>query len=237
MKQFTISLVNAIKEWAKEWGRQFIMNLVWLVSCMTIVLGPPATFAIYDQNNRVFAEGEVPSPRHVAQLQETICRQLAVGIEQSRRTVCRNCQFELLSQYRNGLGNLVSPVNRRHPHFSGSLCSFTPRRYCCDQETVVAVGVAQCLVLLIQSPIPSLLYLFLAVVLIIISCGTVVILLIGTHIDHESDWLPDCLCDRLKVLVDEPGVALRPKSRNCRSQSSEPFAQAARASGSKSPPA
>lgn len=205
MKQFTISLVNAIKEWAKEWGRQFIMNLVWLVSCMTIVLGPPATFALYEQNNRL-AEGEVPSPRAMLR---SYRKQFVVSwlwalsnlVALFVAIVSLNFYLNIGTVWGIWLALLIGVILI----FWITMQLYTPPVLLRQEKPSLPLAWRNAFVLLIQSPIPSLLYLFLAVVLIIISFGTVVILLIGgptliIAIGCQTVY------DRLKVLVDEPGV-------------------------------
>jgi hypothetical protein len=44
---------NAIDDWWHNWVNQFTLNLVWLLSWLTIILGPPVTLGLYHVNERL----------------------------------------------------------------------------------------------------------------------------------------------------------------------------------------
>lgn len=58
------AVIAAIDHWRHDWWNQTLMTLLWLGCTLTIVLGPPATLAIYAQNRRL-AEGDAPSAREM----------------------------------------------------------------------------------------------------------------------------------------------------------------------------
>ena len=52
--------LKALRNWWGDWWNQALMNLLWIVSTVTIIFAPTATLAMYQQNKRV-AEGGVAS--------------------------------------------------------------------------------------------------------------------------------------------------------------------------------
>lgn len=202
MRQFTISLVNAIKEWAREWGRQFIMNFIWLVSCLTIVLGPPATFALYEQNNRL-AEGAIPSPR--AMLRSYKKQFVISWLWALSNLVVFFVSFVSLNFYLN-IGTVwgiwLAMLSGIILAFWAAMQLYTPPVLMWQENPSLRMAWRNAFVLSVQSPISSLLYLLIAVVLIVISFGTGVILLIGGPTLVMAIGC-QAVYDRLKSLTDE----------------------------------
>lgn len=50
-------IARALGDWWSDWVNQFVVNLAWALSWLTIVLGPPATLGLYYMANRL-AHGE-----------------------------------------------------------------------------------------------------------------------------------------------------------------------------------
>ncbi|KAA3656274.1 MAG: hypothetical protein DWQ04_31585 [Chloroflexi bacterium] len=55
---------NALRNWWGDWWNQVMMNIVWFLSILTVILAPPAIFAMYQQNKQV-AEGSTSSAREM----------------------------------------------------------------------------------------------------------------------------------------------------------------------------
>jgi uncharacterized membrane protein YesL len=58
--------IEAIKVWWDEWFRMVGMSLIWLFSWVTIILGPPVTFAFYDLAQRLVDES-YPERREIVE--------------------------------------------------------------------------------------------------------------------------------------------------------------------------
>lgn len=50
-------ITAAFNDWWFNWVNQWVLNLVWVLSWLTVILGPPVTLGLYYVNNRL-AHGE-----------------------------------------------------------------------------------------------------------------------------------------------------------------------------------
>ena len=52
---------RAVGDWWRDWVKAAVVNLAWVVCCATVVLAPPATFALYHYAHEV-RRGRVTTP-------------------------------------------------------------------------------------------------------------------------------------------------------------------------------
>jgi uncharacterized membrane protein YesL len=54
----------ALRDWWRDWLSLTVLNLVWMLAWVTVLLGPPATLAVYDYLRR-HIEGDAMTPGEV----------------------------------------------------------------------------------------------------------------------------------------------------------------------------
>jgi uncharacterized membrane protein YesL len=179
MPTFIKALWKAIKEFAAEWGRELVMSLIWIVSVVTIILGPPATFALYEQNKRL-AEGAVPSPRDMLRGFKTY---FVVSwlwfLANIVVVIVTFFSFFFYLSLETTWGIMLAGFIAIVALLWATLQLYTLPIMMWQEKQSLRLAWRNGLILLLQAPLVSILFLVITVLLWILSLGTIIVLFMG----------------------------------------------------------